>query len=122
MTNSQLKAAITTARAGKRRGRYPASLKAQVVEYCREGRESGRSWGDIGNSLGLGENQVRVWTTGGRGAPRQRLKRIRVLDAAPSAASTSEAKGRGIRVELPHGVVVTGLEPTELAALLKALL
>ena len=114
MTKQQLKAAVAAARAGKKRGRFSAELKSAVVEYGEAGRAAGAAWSEIADELGLGENQLSSWCRGGRGAPRIRLREVAVV---PDAIAT----GATLKLALPGGAVVTGLDVGTLAAVLKAL-
>ena len=114
MTTQQLKAAVAAARAGRTRGRFSVKLKAAVVEHGRARRAAGATWREVADELGLGENQVNAWCSGGRGAPRARLQKVAVVaDAAPAKAS--------LTIALPGGATVTGLDVASLAALLRAL-
>ena len=58
MTKRQLKAAIAAAREGNARGRYPAQLKAAIVEHSRREHARGSSWMTVAEALGLNASQL----------------------------------------------------------------
>ena len=114
MTKRQLRAAVAACRAGKARGRFSSELKAAAVEYARTRRREGAVWRQIGDELGVGQNQLSAWSRGGRGAPGGRLREVAVVaDEAPAQAA--------VTMTLPDGAVVSGLDVSSLAALLRAL-
>ena len=117
MTKRQLKAAITAAREGKGRGRYPAQVKAAIIEHCRDEHARGIPWTRVAGELGLNTSQLYQWNKGGRGGPRGRLRRV-VVVAPPDELAPVAAV---LRIELPGGGAVTGLSVHDVAQLLKEL-
>ena len=57
-------------------------MKTAVVEYAR-GRQ-------IGEELGVGEDQISAWSRGGRGAPGGRLREVAVIADAGAAQARME--------------------------------
>lgn len=110
MTKRQLQAAVEAARAGRRRARLPAELKASVAAYCVERRAAGASWSELSAELSVGETQLQKWTGGTRGS---KLQRVRVVGAPPTSSA--------LCLELPGSARVTGLSVADVAALLRAL-
>jgi len=110
MTKRQLRAAVRKSRAGRQRAKLSADLKAAVGAYCAEQRAAGARWAALAMELGLGENQLRVWSGAGQSRG-SKLHRVEVI-ASPSA---------GFCLELPGSARVTGLSVADVAALLREL-
>lgn len=117
MTKRQLKAAIAAAREGNARGRYPAQLKAAIVEYSRNEHARGTSWTRVAESLELNSGQLHQWNEGGRGGRRGRLRRVVVVEPPDEVSSVAAV----LQLELPGGGAVTGLSIRDVAQLLKEL-
>ena len=111
MTKRQLQAAVEAARAGRRRARLPAELKASVAAYCVERRAAGAPWSELSAELSVGETQLQKWTGSKRGG--SKLQRVHVV-SAPAMSSS-------LCLELPGSARVTGLSVADVAELLRAL-
>ena len=112
MTKEKLQAAMEVARAGRRRAKVSVELKTAVGTYCLQRRAAGARWKQIATELGVGANQLRVWSR----ANQSRRSKLRRVLAAPSSATNV-----GLCLELPGSARVTGLSVADLAALLREL-
>ena len=110
MTKRQLQSAVEAARAGRRRARLPAELKAAVAAYCVDRRAVGRPWSELSSELSVAETQLQKWTGAARGS---KLQRVSVVD--PPAATSA------LCLELPGSARITGLSVADVAALLREL-
>jgi len=114
MTKEKLQAAMEAARAGRRRAKMSVELKTAVGAYCLQRRAAGARWKEIATELGVGANQLRVWSRANHRS-RPKLRRVRVL-VAPSSVTNV-----GLCLELPGSARVTGLTVADVAALLREL-
>ncbi len=93
-------------RAGGRR--FPPELKAELAAFARSEAAAGVRVAEIARSLGVSAPSVRRW-----------------LDSAPTgtlvAVGTVELASRPLRVTLPGGVIVEGLDVAGVAELSRAL-
>ena len=59
--SSDLREAIVQCRAGQTRWRCPLPLRAQVVAFAQEQRQTGRSIQTVAHELGLSESDLARW-------------------------------------------------------------
>ncbi len=89
--------------------RFPRELKAELASFAQTESAAGASVAQIARSLGVSAPSVRRW-----------------LDSAPGAATlvavgSVEVPARTLRVTLPGGLVVEGLDVAGVAALSREL-
>jgi len=116
MTKKQLRVAVASARAGRRRAKFSRELKGAVIEYCQPRRAEGSSWAELAGELGLHESQVQEWCAGRSRGARGKLKAVRLVDESSNARS-----GSMLSLQLPGGATIAGLSVADVAALLRAL-
>ena len=93
MERLERRAQEAMARLGRRkpRERIPDDVRACVLEYAEAARADGRSWAEIGETVGLSASAIVRWRTEeGRRRRRDqgRVVPVEIVDEAVSASST----------------------------------
>ncbi len=109
----RIRADVASLTAGPQR-RYPAALRRRIAAYARARLAQGASRGQVGVELGVSDpTLVRLL---GEQRPTPRLRPVRVVSTREPAMG-----GSSVLVRAPGGVVIEGLDPAGIAALLRAL-
>ncbi len=106
-----LQTAIAAHRHGPGR-RFPAEVRAAVVEHAERQREQGQSWRRIAEGIGLRTPTVRRWCEG------------EVDDGATAALVPVElvaSRPSGLCIVTPHGLRIEGLGVDDVVRILGAL-
>ncbi len=95
--------------------RYPNELRGRVVAWAQGRRQTGVSWVDIAQELGVGLDTVRRWCVSTKPVvvASRSLLPVRIVESPAEPARLVLVSPNGFRVE--------GLTLTEAASLLKAL-
>lgn len=91
--------------------RFPAELRAELVEAVHQLRAEGRTWKGIGDALGVTPQTVRRWS----------VERAADAPLVPVEIAAGREREDGLVVVSPHGYRVEGLSLEQAAALLRAL-
>lgn len=94
--------------------RYPARLRARIVEYCRDRLQEGVSLTSVSSELGVSYPTLSRLL---KEPERPRLRRVRI--SAPQAAASDVRAA--VVVRGPSGIVIEGLDVAGVAALVRAL-
>jgi len=92
--------------------RYPAELKARVVEFARARRSEGASWGEISADLGVAFETVRRWCLAAGARSSHALVPVHVVP---------ERVERLVSVASPSGYRIEGLTLPDAVAALREL-
>ncbi len=82
--------------------RIPHATRERVLAYVRQERSRGQSWVAIARELGLSSSGLQRWWKADAGS--SRLRRVRLVAAAPSAAPSG-----AVAVVSPGGYRIEGL-------------
>ena len=105
------------ARIGRGRGaRYPKELKARVVSWASREHAAGKTWGTIGEALGIGMETVRRWVV----SPPERRARKRDLVPVRMVGEVKETTSSSGSVAVT-GWRIEGMSVTDAAALIRTL-
>jgi len=97
---------------------YPNKLRDEAVDYARERREQGATWGLVARELGIGIDSLTNWARlAGRGAARPEFRQVALKQGEVAVSVT----GSAMVVHGPGGVRVEGLDVAGLAELLRRL-
>jgi transposase-like protein len=118
-TLEQFREAVSTHRRGRKHGarRYDEDLVAFAVEHVRAVVASGGSVHAAAKELGISTMTIRSWQRRAGVAQTGKLRTVVVSASQPS----SSAHPSTLRVTTREGHIVSGLDVTQLAALLRAL-
>lgn len=97
---------------------YPKKLREEAVDYARERRAQGATWGLVARELGMGLKSLMNWARQAErsgGKPEFRQVALKQMEVAVSGT------GGGLVVHGPGGVRVEGLDVGGLAELLRRL-
>lgn len=108
---SSLRAALATHEPGRGK-RYPAELKARIIELAQAHRREGASWVRIGADIGIAFETLRRWCLAAEVKPPRAMVPVRVV-ADRNERTLSVVSAGGHRVE--------GLTLQEAVAVLRAL-
>ena len=94
---------------------YPPKLRARVGLWLAAHRDRGRSWTELGQSLGISAATARSWGEAARGAG------FVEVHAAPAVAAPAAGETEVLTLVTPQGYRVEGLRLETLVALLEQL-
>jgi transposase-like protein len=108
---SALRTALASHEAGRGK-RYPAELKARIIEFARARRSEGASWAQIAADLGVAFETVRRWCLASESRSSRALVPVRIVH------DTAE---RTVSIGSPGGYRIDGLTLHEAVTVLRAL-
>ncbi len=97
---------------------YPAEARALAVQYAQGELAGGKRIATVASRLGVSSATLRKWVSEADRPTRGSLRQVVVAKEKPRKVRPAEA---GLTITTSGGHVITGLDPSTAAAILKAL-